>query len=186
MLLTIEEVYMQKTFNFFYAFLLALLGFGITLMAEEITLTTYYPAPYGAYNELSVSQQEKAVSEPKTSALTVSSTDITNTEPLISASTKLNGMLLDSEDATDSRYILNIRSGGSLTSKFYVRADGNVGIGTAAPATVLDVNGTTNSTDYSVGGEPGADRTFQVLGGDAITKYTITVKKGIITSVTTP
>ena len=44
---------MQKTFNFFYAFLLAILGFGATLMAEDITLTTYYPAPYGAYDELS-------------------------------------------------------------------------------------------------------------------------------------
>ncbi|MBU1912435.1 MAG: hypothetical protein KKB22_02735 [Candidatus Omnitrophica bacterium] len=43
---------MQKNFNFFYAFLLALLGFGVTLMAEDITLTTYYPAPYGAYDEL--------------------------------------------------------------------------------------------------------------------------------------
>lgn len=46
---------MRKTFNFFYAFLLALLGFGVTLIAEEITLTTYYPAPYGAYDELTVS-----------------------------------------------------------------------------------------------------------------------------------
>ena len=43
---------MQKTFNFFYAFLLAILGFGATLMAEDITLTTYYPAPYGVYDEL--------------------------------------------------------------------------------------------------------------------------------------
>jgi hypothetical protein len=43
---------MQKTFNFFYAFLLALVGIGATLMAEDITLTTYYPAPYGAYENL--------------------------------------------------------------------------------------------------------------------------------------
>ncbi len=43
---------MQKTFNFFYAFLLAILGFGATLMAEDITLTTYYPAPYGTYEAM--------------------------------------------------------------------------------------------------------------------------------------
>lgn len=43
---------MKKTFNFFYVLLLAVLGFGATLMAEDITLTTYYPAPYGAYEEL--------------------------------------------------------------------------------------------------------------------------------------
>ncbi|PIP67913.1 MAG: hypothetical protein CO035_06995 [Candidatus Omnitrophica bacterium CG_4_9_14_0_2_um_filter_42_8] len=47
---------MQKTFNFFYVFLLALLGFGVTLMAEDITLTTYYPAPYGNYEELQASK----------------------------------------------------------------------------------------------------------------------------------
>jgi hypothetical protein len=151
-------------------------------MAEEITLTTYYPAPYGAYNELSVSQQEKAVSEPKTSALTVSSTDNTNTEPLISASTKLNGMLLDSEDATDSYYILNIRSGGSLESRFYVRSDGNVGIGTTSPSTALDVNGTINATAYSItGGATGATGTFTTLEGK-----TVTVTNGIVVSITGP
>ena len=44
---------MRRMFNFFYTFLLALFGMGATLMAEDITLTTYYPAPYGAYNEFS-------------------------------------------------------------------------------------------------------------------------------------
>ena len=43
---------MNKIFMFFYVFLLAVLGVGTTLMAEDITLTTYYPAPYGAYDEL--------------------------------------------------------------------------------------------------------------------------------------
>ncbi|NQT74960.1 MAG: hypothetical protein HQ566_00390 [Candidatus Omnitrophica bacterium] len=43
---------MYKLFIFFYVLLLAILGVGATLMAEEITLTTYYPAPYGNYEEL--------------------------------------------------------------------------------------------------------------------------------------
>ncbi|MBU1888032.1 MAG: hypothetical protein KKB46_02400 [Candidatus Omnitrophica bacterium] len=43
---------MQKTFRFFVAFLFALLCVGVYLIAEEITLTTYYPAPFGNYNEL--------------------------------------------------------------------------------------------------------------------------------------
>jgi len=171
---------MQKTFNFFYAFLLAILGFGATLMAEDITLTTYYPAPYGVYDELSVSQQqEKPPLEPKTSALTVSSTTTdTLTMPLISASTKSNGMLLDSEDTTDSYYILNIRSGAPLASRFYVRNDGNVGIGSTSPSAALDVSGTINATGYSADGTAGFDGTF--LTGDG---RTVTVTDGIITSI---
>jgi hypothetical protein len=176
---------MERLGRFFGAFLSVMLFMGIYSIAEEITLTTYYPAPYGAYNELSVSQQqEKAVGELKTSALTVlSTTDDTETMPLISASTKLNGMLLDSEDATDSYYILNIRAGEPLTSKFYVRADGNVGIGTAVPTTALDVNGTINATSYST-----TDGAVGVTTGTFLTAdlKTVTVKNGIIVSITGP
>ncbi len=34
------------------AILIGILFLGVSTIAEEITLTTYYPAPYGAYNEL--------------------------------------------------------------------------------------------------------------------------------------
>lgn len=163
---------MRKTFNFFYAFLLALLGFGVTLMAEDITLTTYYPAPYGAYNELSVSQTESTNNT--TSALIVSSTDDNTLAPVVSASTKLNGMLLSSDDATAAYYILNIRSGASLTSRFYVRNDGNVGIGTTDPKAAIDVNGA-----IAISGTPGIDGSFIDLNNRVVT-----VKKGIITSIT--
>ena len=167
---------MQKTFNFFYAFLLALLGFGVTLMAENITLTTYYPAPYGAYNEMSVSQIESTNNT--TSALIVSSTDNDTLAPIISASTRLNGMLLNADDVTATYYILNVRSGA--TSRFYVRNDGNVGIGSTSPSAALDVNGTINATAYSVGNPAtaGCDGTFT----DGVGR-TVTVKKGIITSI---
>ncbi len=43
---------MERLGRFLGAFLLAVLGFGVTLIAEEITLTTYYPAPFGNYEEL--------------------------------------------------------------------------------------------------------------------------------------
>jgi hypothetical protein len=39
---------------FFGAFLCIVLLMGIYSIAEDITLTTYYPAPYGAYDELTV------------------------------------------------------------------------------------------------------------------------------------
>ncbi len=167
---------MQKTFNFFYAFLLAILGFGATLMAEDITLTTYYPAPYGAYNEMSVSQIESTSNT--TSALIVSSTDDDTLAPVISASTRLNGMLLNANDVTATYYILNVRSG--TTSRFYVRNDGNVGIGSTSPSAALDVNGTIKATAYSVGASTGASGTFTTA--DAVPK-TVTVTNGIITGI---
>lgn len=168
---------------FFGAFLCVVLLMSIYSIAEDITLTTYYPAPYGAYNEMSVSQ---AVStNNNTSALIVSSTDNDTTAPAIFASTRLNGMLLSANDVTAAYYILSINSGA--TSRFYVRNDGNVGINNNAPAYTLDVTGTVNATTYSAGGTaPVADGTYTV--GSKITPVTgndgtITVQGGIITAI---
>ncbi|MFA4991379.1 MAG: hypothetical protein WC569_02245 [Candidatus Omnitrophota bacterium] len=153
---------------------------GVAVIAEEITLTTYYPAPYGAYNELNVSQG--TATDNNTSALTIVSTDNDVTAPLISASARLNGLRLDSNDSTSSYYILNIRSGAALTSRFYVGNDGNVGIGTDDPEEALDVNGTINATAYSVviDGEATEGYSGTFTDGDG---NTVTVTNGIITGV---
>lgn len=52
-----------------------------------------------------------------------------------------NGLLIDvqSQLGTDN-YVMNLITNG--TSRFYVREDGNVGIGTTSPGYKLDVNGT--------------------------------------------
>lgn len=44
---------MERLGRFLGAFLSIMLFMGVYSIAEEITLTTYYPAPYGAYEELS-------------------------------------------------------------------------------------------------------------------------------------
>jgi len=167
---------------FFGAFLCVVLLMSIYSIAEDITLTTYYPAPYGAYNEMSVSQ---AVStNNNTSALIVSSTDNNTTAPAIFASTWLNGMLLSANNVTAAYYILSITSG--TTSRFYVRNDGNVGINNAAPAYTLDVTGGVNATTYSAGSTaPVADGTYTVGSKllPAGNNGTITVKGGIITAI---
>ncbi|MBU1147560.1 MAG: hypothetical protein KKD11_04340, partial [Candidatus Omnitrophica bacterium] len=45
---------MKRFFKIFSIILFAILCISIVSIAEEITLTTYYPAPYGAYEELMV------------------------------------------------------------------------------------------------------------------------------------
>jgi hypothetical protein len=54
-----------------------------------------------------------------------------------------NGVLIDIARAATDAYALDVRSGvgASLTSRLYVRGDGNVGIGTTAPEARLHVNG---------------------------------------------
>jgi hypothetical protein len=88
-------------------------------------------------------------------------------------------MLLDSNDATASYYILNVRSGASLTSRMYVRNDGNVGIGTTNPSAVLDVSGGVNATSYSAGGTAGYTGDLKDSNGVKIAD----VKNGLITVV---
>jgi len=170
---------------FFGAFLCVVLLMGIYSMAEDITLTTYYPAPYGAYNEMSVSQAVSTSNN--TSALIVSSTDNDTTAPVIAASSRLDGMLLSSNDITNAHYLLSINSG--VISRFYVRNDGNVGINNNLPAYTLDVTGGVNATTYSAGTIAGlsavSETTYTVgarltpTGNDG----TITVRGGIITAV---
>ncbi len=60
-----------------------------------------------------------------------------------------DGLLITTVRDESDAYILNAYSGSS--SKFFVRSDGNVGIGTTTPARTLDVNGTmrvNNDADF--------------------------------------
>jgi hypothetical protein len=54
------------------------------------------------------------------------------------------GILVSSASTSASHYLTNMTSGG--TSRFYVRADGNVGIGSTSPDAKLRVAGTVNGT----------------------------------------
>jgi len=60
------------------------------------------------------------------------------------SSTSASGVILNTQATSSSYYVLNASAGG--TSRLYVRADGNVGIGTTSPSSKLTVsNGTQNS-----------------------------------------
>ena len=61
MMASFEEVFMRKTARFFAVILFVIFCLGISSMAEEITLTSYYPAPYGAYTELTATKLDVGV-----------------------------------------------------------------------------------------------------------------------------
>jgi hypothetical protein len=90
-----------------------------------------------------------------------------------------NGVLIDIARAATDAYALDVRSGvgAGLTSRLYVRGDGNVGIGTTAPAARLHVNGraivhdgTTGTPTNSTWGSAGS-RIILSPGSDTATPY---------------
>jgi hypothetical protein len=67
--------------------------------------------------------------------------------------TNNNGVLIDIARAAADAYALDVRSGvgAGLTSRLYVRGDGNVGIGTTTPEARLHVNGRAIVDDGNTG-----------------------------------
>ena len=140
---------MQKTFNFFYAFLLAILGFGATLMAEDITLTTYYPAPYGAYEELTVTGNVGIGTTSPAGNLDVVNAGVlgirvhgAENAALRVQNDALGGDFLDIQPTTSGiDFQVNDINVLRLSD-----TSGNVGIGTTGPNYKLDVAGDINTT----------------------------------------
>jgi len=130
---------MKRALRFFTVILFGVFCVGIGAMAEEITLTTYYPAPYGVYEEL-----------------TATKLDVGATGLVVGAT----------------------YSGSQTAPASGMLVEGNVGIGKTSATAELDVSGTVNATDYSVGGTAGASGTFTSVDGK-----TVTVVNGIITSI---
>jgi len=97
-----------------------------------------------------------------------------------------NGVLIDIARAAADAYALNVRSGvgAGLTSRLYVRGDGNVGIGTTAPEARLHVNGraivhdgTTGTPTNSTWGSAGS-RIILWPGSATTTPYQIGIAPG--------
>lgn len=95
------------------------------------------------------------------------------------------GLALGSEQTTSTYYLFNVikgmNSGGGMgwdgggSTVFYVRADGNVGIGNSSPSTTLDVSGTLNATGAVTLGS-----TMNVVGNFSVAtnKFTVTAASG--------
>jgi len=92
-----------------------LLGPMVSALAEEITLTTYYPSPRGVYQELRVTER-MAIGQ--------------NAPP----QARLHLVQPNAEAA----FRVDV---GTVTNALVVDAQGEVGIGTGSPGTKLDVQG---------------------------------------------
>jgi hypothetical protein len=155
---------MKRIDRFVAVFLFCVFLFGISVMAEDITLTTYYPAPYGAYDELT-----------------------TTGNTFLSTSTGSVGIgVSDPKSKMDVEGGLAIGAGYSGTTAAPTNGmivEGKVGIGTSSvgASDALAVGGVVNATSYSTGTDTGATGTFTTLEGK-----TVTVKNGIVVSITGP
>ena len=82
---------------------------------------------------------------------------------------------------TASDFQIQSATGGTI---MHLNYDGNVGVGTTSPSEKLQVNGAVRATSYkSSDGSAGVTATFTVRNGNNSAALTLTVKNGIITSV---
>ncbi|MEK2644675.1 beta strand repeat-containing protein [Bdellovibrio sp. BCCA] len=86
-----------------------------------------------------------------------------------------NGLQVYTAATDTASYVINARSNG--TSRLAVRADGNVGVGTAAPTAKLDVNGNFKSSNSWSKNNPG-NTSFTSAG--TIASFTMTCNGGPI------
>ncbi|WP_413944253.1 beta strand repeat-containing protein [Bdellovibrio sp. HCB-162] len=84
-----------------------------------------------------------------------------------------NGLQVYTAATDTASYVINARSNG--TSRLAVRADGNVGVGTASPSAKLDVNGTFKSSNSWSRNNP-ANANFTTAG--TIASFTMTCNGG--------
>jgi len=112
-------------------------------LAEDITLTTYYPSPRGVYQELRTAGDMVVgnIATAPGARLHVIQDDPASAVPVFRA-----------DDET------------SETSPFLIDATGNVGIGTTSPAEKLEVNGAVK-LDGIAGAHPGPALYHSTTGG---------------------
>jgi hypothetical protein len=183
--------------KFFSIFLFIMFVLGVASIAEEITLTTYYPAPYGAYNELTTTgntylatisgkvgigttapQEELHLRSNENFApiLLIENSQTTGVEgdPGIRIKSRITDFTLFANDEIEQFQICDeTAESWPANVRLHIGGDGRVGICTMDPQATLDVNGT-----IAVSGTPGASGSF--LSGDG---KTVTVTNGIITNI---
>ena len=121
---------------------LGLLGTTLSVVAEDLTLTTAYPSPRGVYQELRATQNTYLAYD--TTGTTPYSVGIGTTN----ASARLTVQGSGTTATTTALQVTN----STGTSTLLVRDDGRVGIGTSNPQATVDINnGNIKITDGNQG-----------------------------------
>lgn len=154
---------MKKTF-FYLTVLILVMAVIAFAQAETITITTYYPAPYGAYEDLSVSGTLGVGVNPAQATLHVLGPDITGdsiSTDFILGRTGMginigdgSRMIFDPQNSANplaaigevttlqqGNLFFSTFKSGATSEKMRITGDGNVGIGTNSPNRKLVVKG---------------------------------------------
>jgi hypothetical protein len=132
---------MRKTKFLFSLSLIYLLIFPLIIYAadETLTITTYYPSPYGSYNNLTVANTLGVGTTSPSAKLTAVAGSDTWSGDFLGLSTS-NKVRLGTYGGV-ATVAANNNAGDAWANLLINPGGGNVGIGTAAPAYILDVNG---------------------------------------------
>ncbi|MDO8603417.1 MAG: hypothetical protein Q7O04_06175, partial [Candidatus Omnitrophota bacterium] len=145
---------------FFGAFLCIVLLMGIYSIAEDITLTTYYPAPYGAYDELTTTGNTYLATTSGNVGIGTTASPNRKLEVKGDASFDDTVYIFDTQNtgfATGAQILtvgtgatnntaLKLMASGGITNYALIVSAGSVGIGTTIPNYPLDVAGDINTT----------------------------------------
>lgn len=175
---------MQRIGKIFMAALFCVLCAGVYSIAEEITLTTYYPAPYGAYDELTTTSNTYLATDSGSVGIGTTSPnyelhihDASAANSWLqftqadTGTTTADGFIVGTDNNERARLInrenTDMVFSTNNTTRLTIQAGGDVVI-----------NNNVDADSYSVGGTSGASGTFTTTDGK-----TVTVVNGIITSI---
>jgi len=161
------------------------------VFSEEITITTYYPSPFGNYRELR--SQRMAIGEHYSNSTycwgaagactnVINATTDLVVEERLGIGTIIPKNMLDVEGgvAIGATY-----SGTNTAPANGLIVEGNMSVGASAPGAGnrLDVQGRINAVQYAVAGVQGENRVLNMMSNGG-TPCEITVSFGVITNST--
>jgi hypothetical protein len=185
---------MLKNIAMFLVVAFIILSVSYYVFSEDITITTYYPSPYGSYRELRAQNmsigQNYSTSDYCWPPASCSHPINRTADLVVEGSTGIG--IFDPHNMLEVNGTVVIGGNYSGNSTFIAPGDsllveGGIGVNRTNITTnaELDVNGAINASSYWVGGIPGFNSTLTVKKSDVTgSPCTINVTRGLITNST--